>query len=242
MSEYDKLEPAMITIFTDGASKGNPGRGGYGVVISYPDTIVELGGHILRTTNNEMELRAVVEALRAVEHDGQTVALYTDSKYVVEGATGWIFGWQKNGWQTKAKTDVANKALWQELLPLVQKINIQWHKVPGHVGIAGNERVDTIASTFAEQGSYELYIGPKQGYQYNVEDTTYDATKAVDRSDARKRSAQKAYSYVSAVNGVIKTHATWAECEKRVKGTKGARFKKSLDAGNEREIIGEFGG
>jgi len=231
-----------ITIFTDGAAKGNPGRGGYGVVISYPGTVVELGGHKARTTNNEMELMAVVEALTVVKDAGVPVTIYTDSKYVVEGATGWVFGWLKNGWQTKSKTDVANKELWQALVPLLKQVPIEWHKVPGHVGIAGNERVDTIAATFAEKGTYELYTGPKSGYGHNIEDTSFDATKAADRSDARKRSAQKAYSYVSAVGGVVQTHATWALCEKRVKGAKGARFKKSLDAGNEREIIKEFGG
>lgn len=231
-----------ITIFTDGAAKGNPGRGGYGVVISYADKVVERGGHKARTTNNEMELMAVVEALRVVATDGIPVAIYTDSKYVVEGATGWIFGWQKNGWKTKADTDVINKALWQELIPLLKKVSIDWHKVPGHVGIAGNERVDTIASTFAEKGTYELYDGPKSNYGFNVEDTSYDEAKAKDRSDARKRSAQKAFSYISAVDGVVQVHQTWAECEKRVKGKKGVRFKKSLDKGNEGEIMREFGG
>lgn len=229
-----------ITIFTDGAAKGNPGRGGYGVVISHPDTVVELGGFKEHTTNNEMELMAVVEALKAVVGTSSTVAIYTDSKYVVEGAKGWIFGWQKNGWKTKANTDVANKELWQALVPLVKKVQIEWHKVPGHVGIAGNERVDTIASTFAEKGTYSIYNGPKANYSFNIEDTSFDESKAVERSDARKRSAQKAFSYVSAVDGVIQTHATWAECEKRVKGTKAARFKKSLDAANEREIMKEF--
>lgn len=231
---------STITIFTDGAAKGNPGRGGYGVVISYPDTVVELGGFKVRTTNNEMELMAVVEALKAVVGTSSTVAIYTDSKYVVEGAKGWIFGWQKNGWKTKANTDVANKALWQALVPLVKKVQIEWHKVPGHVGITGNERVDTIASTFAEKGTYPLYNGPKSGYSFNIEDTSFDESKAVERSDARKRSAQKAFSYVSAVDGVVETHATWAECEKRVRGTKGARFKKSLDKVNEGEIMREF--
>lgn len=231
----------QITIFTDGAAKGNPGRGGYGAVISYPDKVVELGGFKERTTNNEMELKAIVEALKAVE-DGVTVAIYTDSKYAVEGAKGWIFGWLKNGWKTKANTDVANKELWQELLPLLKKVEIEWHKVPGHVGIAGNERVDTIASDFASKGTFDLYNGPKSEYGIDVEDTSFDETKAQDRSDARKRQAQKAFSYVSAVDGVVLVHQTWAECEARVKGKKGTRFKKSLDAENEQEIVKEFGG
>jgi ribonuclease HI len=230
-----------ITIFTDGAAKGNPGRGGYGAVISYADRVVEIGGFKERTTNNEMELKAIVEALKVVE-EGVAVAIYTDSKYAVEGAKGWIFGWLKNGWVTKANTEVANKELWQELLPLLKKVEIEWHKVPGHVGIAGNERVDTIASDFASKGTFDLYSGPKSQYGIDIEDTSFDETKAQDRSDARKRQNQKAYSYISAVDGVVLVHQTWAECEARVKGKKGTRFKKSLDAENEQEIIKEFGG
>ena len=231
-----------VTIFTDGAAKGNPGRGGFAAVISYADTVVEIGGYKERTTNNEMELTAVVEALKEVARTCTQAAIYTDSKYVVEGAKGWIFGWVKNGWKTKADTDVANKELWQALLPLLKQVEIMWHKVPGHVGIIGNERADTIASTFAEKGTCELYRGPKSEYGFNIEDTTFDAAKAQERSDARKRGAQKAFSYISMVEGVIQIHATWTECESRVKGKKSTRFKKSLDAKNEKEIVREFGG
>ena len=229
-------------IFTDGAAKGNPGRGGFGVVISHNGTITEKGGFKEYTTNNEMELKAVVEALKEIAPKKVPVELYTDSKYVVEGAKGWVFGWAKNGWMTKAKTDVLNKELWQELLPLLGKVEIEWHKVPGHVGIVGNERADVIASTFAEKGTFNLYVGTEAGYGHNVHETSYDESKAQDRSDARKRQNLKAYSYVSAVDGVVQVHQTWAECEARVKGKKGARFKKSLDAGNEGEVVREFGG
>jgi ribonuclease HI len=232
----------LITIFTDGAAKGNPGPGGYGAVISQGDTITEIGGHKARTTNNEMELQAVVAALQLVQGSGQKVAIYTDSKYVVEGANGWIFGWVKNGWQTKSGTDVLNKALWQELLPLLKKVDIEWHKVPGHVGIIGNERADTIASDFAAHGQFNLYSGSQADYKFDVSDTSYDETKAKERSDARKRQAQKAYSYVSLLDGVVQTHKTWSECERRVKGKKGTRFKKSLDATNEKAIIQDFSG
>lgn len=231
-----------ITIFTDGAAKGNPGRGGFAAVISYTDTVLEIGGFKQRTTNNEMELAAVVEALKVVESAGETVAIYTDSKYVVEGAKGWIFGWIKNGWKTKADTEVANKQLWQALALLLKKVEVIWHKVPGHVGIIGNERADTIASTFALNGTSVLYRGPKTAYEFNLENTTFDKAKAEERSEARKRSTQKAFSYISMVDGVIQTHKTWGECEARVKGKKGTRFKKSLDAHNEKAIIREFGG
>ena len=229
-----------IQIFTDGAAKGNPGKGGYGAVISRGGTVTEIGAHKKLTTNNEMELRAVVEALKVVQASGQTAVIYTDSKYVVEGATGWIFGWLKNGWKTKTGSDVLNKVLWQELLPLLKQVQIEWHKVPGHVGIIGNERADTIASDFAEKGEYDLYSGPLEEYGFNLSDTSYDEEKAKERSAAKKRQSQKAYSYVSLLDGVVKTHETWAECESRVKGQRGTRFKKSLDAQNENEIITDF--
>lgn len=236
-----KAMKKKITIFTDGAAKGNPGRGGYGVVISYGDTILELGAYKEHTTNNEMELKAVVEALKEVVNKEVPVAIYTDSKYVVEGAKGWVFGWARNDWQTKAKTGVLNKELWQELLPLLNKVEIDWHKVPGHVGIIGNERADTIASDFAEKGSVVLYQGSKKEYGFDIDDTSYDETKAKERSSARKRSAQKAHSYISMVDNVIQTHKTWSECEGRVSGKKGAKFKKSLDANDEKTIIKDFG-
>jgi ribonuclease HI len=231
-----------ILIYTDGAAKGNPGRGGFGVVIAHDGKVLEKGGHKAHTTNNEMELKAVVEALKEVADKKFPVALYTDSKYVVEGAKGWVFGWMKNGWKTKAETDVLNKELWQELVPLLNKVEVEWYKIPGHSGLAGNERVDVIASTFAEKGTFELYKGTLADYGHDIYNTTYDEKKAQDRSDARKRQAQKAYSYVSAVDGVVMVHATWTECEARVKGKKGVRFKKSLDAENEKEIVREFGG
>lgn len=231
---------SAITIFTDGASKGNPGRGGYAAVVATTDTLAELGGFKECTTNNEMELLAVVEALTSVKTTKQVINIYTDSKYVVEGATGWIFGWKKNGWKTKANTDVANKELWQRLVPLLDQLTITWHKVPGHVGIVGNERADTIASTFAETGKFNVYSGSRSAYPYDVSNVAYDQTKKQDRSDARKRQAQKAYSYISSVDGVIEVHSSWSECERRVKGKKSTRYKKSLNAADEKAVIKDF--
>jgi ribonuclease HI len=204
--------------------------------------VLEKGGFKECTTNNEMELKAVVEALKEIAPKNKPVEIYSDSKYVVEGAKGWVFGWARNGWQTKAKTAVLNKELWQELLPLLGQVEIVWHKVPGHVGIVGNERADVIASDFATKGDFALYSGKLSDYGFSLHDTSYDETKAQDRSEARKRQAQKAYSYVSVLEGVVQTHQSWSECEARVKGKKGTRFKKSLDAANEKEIIKDFGG
>lgn len=227
-------------IFTDGAAKGNPGPGGFGAVLLIGDKVLELGEGKKLTTNNEMELRAVVEALKHVPSSIKEVEIYTDSKYVVEGATGWTFGWIKNGWKTKAGGDVLHKEIWQELIDLLKKIKVDWHKVPGHVGIIGNERADKIASDLGEEKNVHLYNGPRQGYEYEIENVEYDEQKAIERSEARKRQAQKAYSYISKVDGVIKTHQTWKECEERVKGKKNVRFKKSISAEEEKQIIEDF--
>jgi len=113
-------------------------------------------------------------------------------------------------------------------------------QVPGHVGIIGNERADTIASDFGEEKKVDLYNGPRNGYGYEIENVDYDKEKAVVRSEARKRSALKAYSYISKVDGVIMTHQTWSECEARVKGKSGVRYKKSISAKEEKAIITDF--
>lgn len=230
----------MVTIFTDGAAKGNPGPGGYGAVISYGDRIVELGESKILTTNNEMELRAVVVALRSLPQEVSVVDLYTDSKYVVEGATRWVFGWIKNGWKTKTGNVVLHKETWEELFSLLSRIKIKWHKVPGHVGIAGNERADAIASDFGAGKSVKLYSGPRIKYQHEIENVSYNTEKELTRSLARKRQSTKAHSYVSAVNGIVKVHQTWQECEDRVKGKKGARYKKALDIVEQKQIVAEF--
>lgn len=229
-----------IKIFTDGAAKGNPGPGGYGAVLLLGDIVREIGERKAVTTNNEMELRAVVEALKNVPTGAENVEVYTDSKYVVEGATGWTFGWMKNGWKTKAGTDVSHKEIWQELINLLQKVKVDWHKVPGHVGLIGNERADTIASDFGDNKKVDLYDGKRADYHYELENVEYDKEKAAARSAARKRQAKKAHSYISSVAGEVKVHQSWAECEARVKGKKGVRFKKSTSAAEEKAIIADF--
>ncbi|USN89206.1 MAG: ribonuclease HI [Candidatus Nomurabacteria bacterium] len=228
------------TIFTDGAAKGNPGPGGYGAVVVIGDVVREYGEGKALTTNNEMELQAVVAALATLEDEVKKVTIYTDSKYVVEGATGWVFGWMRNGWKTKTGGDVLHQAIWQELVSLLKKVEVNWQKVPGHVGIIGNERADTIASDFGAGKPVSLYSGSKAGYEHDVDNVSYDKEKAAERSKARERSAAKAYSYVSMVDGKIETHKTWTECEARVKGKKGVRFKKALSPEEETAVIADF--
>ena len=227
-------------IFTDGAAKGNPGPGGFAGIVREGARVTEVGGRSPHTTNNEMELRAVVESLRALEKLREPVELYTDSKYVAEGATKWIFGWMKNGWKTKTGDEVRNKALWEDLAALLPGTRIEWRVIPGHSGIPGNERADAIASGFGSGAYPVLYKGDVDSYTIDLDNTSYDIAKKQARSDTRARQAQAAYSYISLRDGVVKTHATWTECEARVKGQKNVRFKKALDADEEKTIIDEF--
>ena len=138
----------QVEIFTDGACKGNPGPGGWGAVLRTGGHEKELSGHAPATTNNRMELTAVIEALSALKSPC-AVALHTDSRYVIDGITKWIFGWQKNGWKSAAKKPVLNVDLWQALLTATKPHKISWHWVKGHAGHPENERADKLASDAA---------------------------------------------------------------------------------------------
>ncbi|MEN9719146.1 MAG: ribonuclease [Pseudomonadota bacterium] len=138
----------VVEIFTDGACKGNPGPGGWGVVLRMGHHEKELSGHDGATTNNRMELTAVIRALGALNQPCE-VHLHTDSRYVIDGITKWIFGWQKNGWKNSQKKPVLNADLWQELIAAVRPHKIEWIWVKGHDGHPENERADKLASDAA---------------------------------------------------------------------------------------------
>ncbi len=137
----------QITIYTDGACKGNPGPGGWGVVLMSDSGEKELFGGELQTTNNRMELTAVIEALTALKRPCH-VTLYLDSEYVRKGITEWVHGWKARGWRTAAKQAVKNVDLWQKLDALVAASDhkIDWRWVKGHAGDPGNERADALAN------------------------------------------------------------------------------------------------
>jgi ribonuclease HI len=225
-----------ITIFTDGSSMGNPGPGGWAAIIAQKasKTVTELGGHNPKTTNNRMEMTAAIEALSFVTHQDLSeteITIYTDSQYLINGITKWVFGWENSGWVTANKKTVLNKDLWQLLSAKVRDLEIEWKYVEGHAGIAGNERVDMIATEFAARKSPKLFSGSSSDYSVDLQNMApaYDAS-------SRPKTDGKVYSYLSMVDGEIKTHQTWKECEARVKGKK-ARFKKTFSKLNEEEII-----
>ena len=134
-----------VIIYTDGASRGNPGHGGWGALLICDGHEKELCGYQADATNNQMELTAAIKALEALKNPCEVV-LYTDSKYVKQGLTEWMSNWKKNNWKTAAKKPVKNKELWIELDELAQKHQIDWHWVKGHNGDAGNERADALAN------------------------------------------------------------------------------------------------
>jgi len=222
-----------ISVYCDGSSIGNPGAGGWGSVIADLARVKEIGGYDTHTTNNKMELTAVIEALRIVRTRAE-VTIHTDSQYVINGITKWVFGWQKNDWQTKEKKDVLNKDLWQALIEASEKHDVEWKHVKGHSGVELNERVDVIANGFARKEETKLYEGSLAKYKEFLKGAP--KPRAVASSSTKKG---KAYSYVSLVNGAVSVHTTWGECEKHVKG-KSAKYKKVLSKEGEVALVAEW--
>jgi ribonuclease HI len=142
-------ELKVVDVYTDGACKGNPGPGGWGALLRYGDHERELWGGEPATTNNRMELTAVIRALEALKHPCK-VKLHTDSQYVQKGITEWIANWKKRGWKTADKKPVKNEDLWRELDALAAKHDIHWIWVKGHAGHDGNERADALANRGCE--------------------------------------------------------------------------------------------
>ena len=146
------MNSKTVYIYTDGACKGNPGGGGWGALLRYGQHEKELLGGAAETTNNRMELTAVIEALRALKRSSR-VQICTDSQYVKNGMESWIEGWKKNGWQTASKQPVKNADLWRELDALVQQHQVTWTWVKGHAGHPENERADALANQGVAQFS-----------------------------------------------------------------------------------------
>ena len=139
-----------IKVYTDGACKGNPGPGGWGVYIQSNVDEKELYGGNPETTNNQMEMQAALEALKHLKDKDEVIELYTDSNYLRQGITEWIHKWKKNNWKTAAKKPVANRDLWIEISDLNEKMTVEWNWVKGHAGDPGNERADELANIGAE--------------------------------------------------------------------------------------------
>lgn len=250
-----------IIVFTDGSSRGNPGPGGWGAVVIYEvnddklkakslklQAVHELGGREDHTTNNRMELSAALSALAFIEKrkiEGN-IEIHTDSAYLLQGVTGWMYGWEKNGWKTKNGEDVLNQDIWKEIGAIVfrlkQKREIDWKKISGHTGHRGNERADVIATNAADQTQQILFIGSLSDYETMIGGSVFEGTD--ENLVAKKKStggkSGPAYSYVSLVGGLIAVHKTWPECEARVRGKHSVKFKKVFSADEETALIKEW--
>ncbi len=224
-------------IFSDGSSRGNPGPGGWGAIIKLSDgQVKEIGASEKHTTNNRMELSGAIYTLKTLKENNDEIILNTDSSYVINGITKWVYGWQKNNWKTAKKEEVVNRDLWEELIKVSRGKKITWNYVGGHIGVPGNDRCDVIATSFADVELPELYNGHISDYTHDLTDTKGNKIKKASKSNSKIA----AYSYLSKVGGLIKIHKTWAECEKRVKGVKNTKFKKAISQEHEKEIIKEW--
>lgn len=254
----------QIIIFTDGSSRGNPGPGGWGAIIVYPEQsrmgnkkVKELGGREDHTTNNRMEMTAALSALTYIQEQkiSGSITVNTDSSYLINGITKWVKGWAKNNWRTATKEPVVNQDIWEKLVDVVDALETQsditWSYLKGHSGIPGNERCDEIATAMADlpaevlakegEKAIALYDGDKQHYPVDLSVTIGRTLGSQTSAEKKERAKLKAYSYLSLVNGTLEKHQTWAQCEARVKGVKGAKFKKSISADDEAAIIKEWG-
>ncbi|MEK6704293.1 MAG: RNase H family protein [Bdellovibrionota bacterium] len=225
-----------IIIFTDGASSGNPGPGGWAAIMARPDgTIEEIGGAAVSTTNNRMELQAAIQALNAVTNSARVskIEIYTDSSYLIKGITKWCFNWQANGWITSEGEAVVNQDLWLQLLKFVGNAApleglVSWKYVAGHSGVPGNERADEIAVGFSKMEKLDLYKGPVSSYPFNL------------CVDLCRKNTNK-ITYLSFIDGIPMRHKSWSQCERRVKGISGAKFKKAANKVQELQILREWG-
>ncbi len=167
------------------------------------------------------------------------IVVQSDSKYVIQGITSWVKGWQRNGWITAGKKEVGNRDLWERLDLAAKGLSIQWKYVKGHAGHPGNERCDELATSFADKAEIALYSGDRDKYPVDLDAEPLPSAQKAKSS--KSKSGVKAYSYLSLIDGEFQKHATWTECEARVKGKRGAKFKKSISAQDEGEIMSEWG-
>ena len=209
-----------VTIYTDGASRGNPGRGGWASVVIANDEVYEIGGYRKMTTNNQMELQGVIGGLEysIKKHKNDHITVNSDSQYVLLGIQNWVHGWQQNGWVTKTGEPVKNKNEWETLLALSQQLKITWNKVKGHAGDLGNERADYIATSFADTESADFFYGPIKGYYALESPRSYPC-------------------YITFIDGALAHHATWEACKLAIAGKKNVLYKKVASASQESDWL-----
>jgi ribonuclease HI len=229
------MSSESATAYADGSCLGNPGPGGWGVHVQFGDgQVVDLGGGEQHTTNNRMELRAAIEAVRTTR-ECDAVTIIVDSEYVKKGITSWVAGWKKKGWRTQTGSPVANQELWQELDALADK-RITWQWTRAHVGTVGNERVDTIARWFAEGMGR-----PRRGAPPAAAPREPSAVPQRAPEQRVTRTPAPGTRYLSLIDGVAMRHRTWEECQDRVNGVARALYRKVTSDEDERKLLKEWG-
>jgi ribonuclease HI len=237
-----KSAPHKFIVFADGACSGNPGPGGWGAIVATDLRVIELGGFSTETTNNRMEMEAVLHALEKIEAakgEGEIV-IYTDSNYLIQGITKWVAGWKRKNWQTIGREDVKNKDLWIKLDEIITRLKqtykFKWVHVAGHSGIPGNERVDEIATSFSYGDGAKLFVGLRENYSTDLKNLT-----SLKPAKSARPKATGPVIYLSLINGNIFRDSTWAACEARVKGSRGAKYKKVQSPEEEAEVLKSWG-
>lgn len=218
-------------IFTDGSSRGNPGPGGWGYILAHAGHVWEGAGHEKRTTNNRMEIMAALEALSALPRGGSATVV-TDSSYLANGASKWLVGWRRKGWKTATGGDVKNADLWERMNEVLEGRTVSWRLVLGHAGVPANHRCDELATVAADGGKNDLYDGPAAGYPVSLEAPAPGAQTRSGGADGKR-----AHSYLSMVDGEIKRHFNWPDCERRVRGVPAARYRKTYSAEEEASLV-----
>ena len=240
-----------ITAYCDGACSGNPGPGGWAAVIIFPEGRVrELGGGERPSTNNRMEMLGAIAVLTAVHDRPEPVKIYTDSGLLINGIRAWIHNWKRKGWVTAAGQPVVNRDLWERLDALAQarKGRLSWGHVKGHAGHELNERCDVIAVAYSKGTHTALYDGPATGCAYSLlapgEEHLHKPalqSSSHSASHSSKPKSKKGGYYLSLVGGRVERHITWPQCQARVSGVSGAKFKKVASAEEEQEMLKLWG-
>jgi ribonuclease HI len=230
-------------LYTDGACSGNPGPGGWGFVFVnfLSKKITEGGGGEASTTNNRMEMTAIIEGLReAKSQKFKELLILTDSTYVIRGFTQWRFGWKKRGWVTAEGQPVSNKDLWEALDEAAQGLKLEWRYVRGHQGTPGNERVDRIAVAFSKRDWIDLKSEASfSNYEFDV--TVIPKGEPLPEMKSTTPGEKKPVFYVSYVNGVLARHQDWPSCERTVKGQPKALYKKVSNEEELKEVLKKWG-
>ena len=241
-------------LYTDGACSGNPGPGGWAFVACARESakageVIEEAGAISQTTNNRMEMESSLRGLVAIRENwgdklkDSRVRLFTDSQLLIQGATKWIHGWKKKNWTKSDGEPVMNRDLWEKLDAEIKSYpaKIEWLYVAGHAGIEGNERVDELAVAHSKNLSPSLYRGPLGTYSCQkafVREPVMSEVGVNRSSDSILPKGKRGPTvYLSYVGGKLERHSTWPECENRVKGVPGAKFKKVTSVEEERQVL-----